>query len=153
MDDVELEHLDGVRTWDLLQEIQRVYAAAFPGYSLEDHERRTRRQTGASGFEAVTARLGGELIGMVYGLPLAPGSAWWDGLDPAAPDDFTIETGSRTFAVIDLAVVPEHRGQGLGRRLMDELLRHRPEERATLATNPARTSLQQMYERWDRDGM
>lgn len=58
------------------------------------------------------------------------------------------ETGTRTFAVIDLAVLPAHRGHGLARRLLDALLRDRPEQRATLATSPNKTGIQQMYERW-----
>jgi ribosomal protein S18 acetylase RimI-like enzyme len=84
----------------------------------------------------------------VYGLPLVANS-WWDELEPPpAESSFTDENGRRTFVVIDLAVLPSHRRQGLGRRLVDELLRGRPEERATLSTTPSDTVVQEMYQRW-----
>jgi ribosomal protein S18 acetylase RimI-like enzyme len=145
---MRLEHLDGAATLGRLEEIQSVYAAAFPGYSLADHETRTRAQASRSGFKAVTATDSGRMAGMAYGLPLAEGSSWWADLDPPRAEEFITETGRRTFAVIDLAVLPSHRGKGLGRRLMDELLAGRQEERATLATAPHETGVQAMYERW-----
>ncbi|TDD95875.1 GNAT family N-acetyltransferase [Actinomadura rubrisoli] len=69
-------------------------------------------------------------------------------MEPVQPARFTAETGRRTFAVIDLAVRPTHRGRGLGRRLLDELLAGRPEERAALATAPDEGEVQAMYQRW-----
>lgn len=148
MGDVELQRLDGAGTRERLDEIRAVYAAAFPNYDLGDHKRRILGQTASTGFEAVTAQAQGALVGFIYGLPLSPHSGWWTDLNPTPPDGFTTETGGRTFAVIDLAVLPAHRGHGLGRRLMDELLRGRLEERATLATSPHEQELRQMYERW-----
>ena len=147
-DDVELERLTGEATREIFAEIQVVYAAAFPGYDLGDHRSRTWRQTESPGFATITARIDGKLIGFIYGLPLGSSAAWWQGLEPPQPEAFTVETGSRTCAVIDLAVLPAHRGRGLGRRLVDAFLESRSEERATLATNPAKTEIQQMYERW-----
>ncbi|GAA4143711.1 GNAT family N-acetyltransferase [Actinomadura keratinilytica] len=145
---LELERLDGAGTRSCFAEIQAVYAEAFPDYDLADHERRTSRQTESSGFEAVIARIDRVLVGFVYGLPLSAGTGWWAGLEPPPPPGFTTETGARTFAVIDLAVTPSCRGRGIGRRLMDELLRPRREDRATLATAPHERQVQQMYERW-----
>jgi ribosomal protein S18 acetylase RimI-like enzyme len=149
MTEPTLAHLDGHAILERFAEIRTVYAAAFPHNSLEDHRWRTSRQAASPGFEAVVAQAGdGEIIGFAYGLPLAADSSWWNGLTPDPGEGFTTETGARTFAVIDLAVLPDHRGRGLGRRLMDELLRGRPEERATLATHPSETGNQAMYERW-----
>ncbi|MFI0353429.1 GNAT family N-acetyltransferase [Actinomadura sp. 9N407] len=145
---MHLEHLDGAGTRDRLGEIETVYAEAFPRSDLGDWRARTGRQITFSGFEAVTARLDGALAGFVYGLPLSARSSWWEGLEPVPPPDFITETGARTFAVIDLAVRPVHRGQGMGRRLLDELLAGRAEERATLATAPDDRDVQRMYRRW-----
>ncbi|MFC5750491.1 GNAT family N-acetyltransferase [Actinomadura rugatobispora] len=144
---MDLEHLDGTAVQERFAEIEGVYAEAFPRYDLDDYRTRMGHQIPARGFEAVTARDAGALAGFVYGLPLTR-SAWWDGLEPPPPDGFTTETGERTFAVIDLAVRSAYRGRGLGRRLMDELLTGRTEERATLATGMDEHENQQMYQRW-----
>ncbi|GAB2850454.1 hypothetical protein GCM10022221_57280 [Actinocorallia aurea] len=139
---------DGPQTLEHLPEIQAVYSAAFPGYDLNDHRARTTSQASAPGFAAVLAHDDGHLVGVVYGLPLSAGTSWWHGLEPAPADGWATETGSRTFALIDVAVLPTHRGEGVGRRLVNALLAERPEARATLATNPARPEVQAMWERW-----
>lgn len=143
-----IEHLDGESTRDQFGEIESVYAEAFPRYDLGDYRARMRRLLAAPGFEAVTVRREGALAGFAYGAPLSARSSWWDGLEPDPPAEFTAETGRRTFAVIDLAVHPAHRGEGLGRRLLAELLALRAEERATLATGPDEHEIQRMYRRW-----
>jgi GNAT superfamily N-acetyltransferase len=51
------------------------------------------------------------------------------------------------FAVIELNVLPEFRGQGLGKELLNRLLSDRPEAFATLATLPS-SMARTMYERW-----
>jgi GNAT superfamily N-acetyltransferase len=145
---IELLRLDGAGTLDRFAAIQQVYAMAFPSNDLDDHRWRTTRQAGRAGFEAVIAQDGDVLVGFAYGLPLDERTSWWDGLQPPPETGFTAETGARTFAVIDLAVLPSHRGHGLGRRLLADLLAARPEERATLATDPGEKEVQAMYERW-----
>jgi ribosomal protein S18 acetylase RimI-like enzyme len=41
------------------------------------------------------------------------------------------ETGDRTFALCELMVHPEWQHRGIAHALNDELLGHRPEDRAT----------------------
>ncbi|GAB2866381.1 GNAT family N-acetyltransferase [Actinocorallia aurea] len=144
----EFARLDGSATLAVLGEIQRVYAAAFPGHPLAEHARRAAEAAVSPGFESMTARERGRLVGFVCGLPLQAPTTWWAGLRPARPPSWTAETGARTFAVLDLGVLPTHRGAGTGHRLMDGLLGLRGEERATLATAPDRPDLQRMYQRW-----
>jgi ribosomal protein S18 acetylase RimI-like enzyme len=120
MDKMELDTLDGPGTREHLAEIQEVYTAAFQGYSLDDHRMRTLRQAESPAFTAITARDNGRLVGFAYGLALR-GAGWWQGLEPPPERGFIDETGDRTFAVIDLAVLSSHRGHGLGRRLLNEL--------------------------------
>lgn len=148
MDRMDIEHLDPQAARRHLGEIEAVYAEAFPHYDLDDYRARMVGLLSSPGFEAVTAQHQGSTAGFCYGAPLSAGSRWWDGLEPAAPAGFTAETGHRTFAVIDLAVRPSLHGRGLGRRLLDELLAGRAEDRATLATAPDEDELQQMYQRW-----
>jgi ribosomal protein S18 acetylase RimI-like enzyme len=45
-------------------------------------------------------------------------------------------------------VVPAWQGRGVAHGLHDELLAHRPEERATLLVRDNNTSAQQAYARW-----
>lgn len=148
MDGMGVEYLDADGTRTCLGEIEPVYTEAFPDYDLGDYRARMDQLLTRPGFEAVTARQDGELAAFMYGAPLATGSRWWDGLEPEPPAGFTAENGRRTFAIIDLAVRLSHRRQGLARRLMDQLLAGRPEERATLATAPHEHEVQAMYRRW-----
>lgn len=148
MGSMDIEHLDSEAVRHRLGEFEVVYAEAFPRYDLGDYRARMRRLLARPGFEAVTVRHEGALTGFVYGAPLSAEPSWWDGLDPAPTPGFTTETGRRTFAVIDLAVRPSHRGRGLAHRLLDELLTGRQEERATLATAPNEPEVQAMYRRW-----
>ncbi|WP_084265344.1 GNAT family N-acetyltransferase [Actinomadura macra] len=145
---MDIQHLDREATREQFSEIESLYAEAFPRSDLGDYRARMRHLLGSSGFEAVTAHLDATLTGFAYGGPLTAGSSWWNGLVPAPPAGFTTETGRRTFAVIDLAVRSTHRGHGLGRRLLDELVAGRTEERATLATSPDEHEIQRMYRRW-----
>lgn len=145
---MEIKHIDSTVTRAQLGEIESVYAEAFPAYDLDDYRARMDRLLARPGFDAVTARDGTDLVGFVYGAALPASSSWWDGLEPDPPARFTEETGRRTFAVIDLAVRPSHRGKGLARRLVDALLARRPEQRATLATAPHEHHVQTMYRRW-----
>lgn len=148
MTEIAFHRLDGPGLLERFAAIQRAYAVVFPGDDLGDHRWRTTNQAARPGFEAVLAMDGDTLAGFAYGLPLGRQTGWWDGLQPPPEDGFTAETGARTFAVIDLGVLPEYRRRGLGRRLLTELLAARNEERATLATDPDRRSVQEMYERW-----
>ncbi len=148
MGPMDIEHLDAEVSRDRLGEIEAVYTEAFPHYDLADYRARMQGLLSSPGFEAVTTRHERALTGFCYGAPLAAGSRWWDGLVPAPPPGFTTETGKRTFAVIDLAVRPAHRGRGLARRLLDGLLAGRAEERATLAAAPDEHQIQAMYQRW-----
>ncbi len=88
------------------------------------------------GFGVATASAGDELVGFAYGHRLPPTTRWWQGFLEPVPAELATEYDGRTFAIIDVAVRPGWRRQGIGRRLLDTLLASRSEERATLAVQP-----------------
>ncbi len=55
------------------------------------------------------------------------------------------ETGDRTFALCELMVHPDRQSRGIGHALHEELLGHRPEERATLLVAEDNTQAQRAY--------
>ncbi|MFG2002279.1 GNAT family N-acetyltransferase [Spirillospora sp. NPDC048911] len=148
----QLQHLSTSQAAEVFDEIVNVYVTVYAESQTEEDFANFRARGAAqfqgAGFDLVTVRVDGDLVGFAYGLTLRAGSGWWRGLEPAPEQGFTEETGVRTFALIELAVLPEHRKKGLGRLLVDELLARRDEERATLATDPREADVQKMYERW-----
>ena len=64
------------------------------------------------------------------------------------PEGFTSETGRRTFALNELMVEPQWQRRGTAHALHDELLRVRPEERATLLVRTDNEAAQTAYARW-----
>lgn len=110
-----------------------------------DHQETLRRLMASPGFGLVLAHAGDELVGFAYGRTLAMDTKWWDNFLEPVPAEVTTERPDRTFAVIDFGVQRSWRGQGLGRRLLDTLLADRPEERATLAVEPAADNSQGFY--------
>ncbi|GAA0443747.1 hypothetical protein GCM10009544_03230 [Streptomyces stramineus] len=64
------------------------------------------------------------------------------------PDGYAVGTGRRTLAFNELKTRSRWRGKGLGRRLHDELLSGRSEERVTLLVNPQRPRVVTLYQAW-----
>src|SRR4051794_34154237 len=62
------------------------------------------------------------LVGIAYGQPGARGQWWHDTVVSALPDHVAREWLSDTFEVVELHVLPEYQGSGLGRQLLRELL-------------------------------
>ncbi|MBF4999004.1 GNAT family N-acetyltransferase [Nocardia sp. BSTN01] len=160
-DDVEFEHLDAGQARklkDIIEDIyRRSYADVVASGELFDTPEQFMARFDAytdparsNGFELVISRVRGNAIGQAWGWPLTPQTAWWDGLnlDSGDTDDFTAETGTRTFALSEIMVCQEHTGHGLAHALHDELLRNRSEERATLLVEPENTRAYNAYLKW-----
>src|SRR5437899_8924575 len=79
------------------------------------------------GFILVAACGGGGLLGFAYGYTM-PAGEWWDGTDRPAPEDVK---AADKIAVIEWAVLPDRRGAGIGRRVLDQVLSGRREHCAT----------------------
>jgi len=146
----EYRHLTAAEALDGLPALQVVYGAVFslPPYN-EGPEMRDkftewiRDESKLPGFDLVIAIDSGQVVGFSYGYTM-PAGEWWHRTNRTPPGEVR---AADKFAVMEWAVLPDRRGAGVGRRLMDELLDGRPEPWATLTVNPdadART----VYERW-----
>ncbi|MEV6981350.1 GNAT family N-acetyltransferase [Sphaerisporangium sp. NPDC051017] len=114
-----------------------------PNFQRHRYLDRTRRQLEGKGFHLVAARDGDVLAGFAFGLTF-PADRWWGGDVTPPPAEVLAE---EKFAVIELNLRREYRGQGHGRRLLSELLQDRPEPWAMLLSLPA-VPAHAMYEHW-----
>lgn len=115
-----------------------------PLFHPDAFKTRTQRQTNRAGFAIVTSRSrDGELIGFSFGLPFAEGQ-WWSGETTPPPQEVLAAT---KFAVIELVLLRQWRGRGIGRQLLDQLLGDRPEPYATLCSLPE-APVRKLYQRW-----
>jgi GNAT superfamily N-acetyltransferase len=151
----KLERFDGPTFRANLDDILALYLVVYaeppynsgPIWQKEAFLERTRKQADLDGFAGVAAYLpAGELVGFTFGLPFRPGQ-WWRNstTDP-------VEAASK-FAIIELAVRRDRRGEGLGLGLLRALLAARPEPYATL-TAVADAPARQFYEYlgWEQVG-
>jgi GNAT superfamily N-acetyltransferase len=145
----EFSHHGSGAAAELLDELCVVYADAYgvgPGEKVDGFRGRAERAFAAPRFDLVTAYAGTMLAGFVFGYSLES-DAWWSGLRPEPAAGFTAEDGTRTAVLSEIEVRAELQRRGLGRRLAQEFLTGRVEERATLATGrdvPSR----HVYPRW-----
>ncbi|MFF2550732.1 GNAT family N-acetyltransferase [Nocardia sp. NPDC058058] len=104
----------------------------------------------SSGFEMVVARVGDQPVGQAWGWPLGTETRWWANLelDEGNYDGFTVEDGTRTFALSEIMVRTEFTGRGIAHALHDELLSTRPEQRATLLVEPDNIRAYTAYRKW-----
>lgn len=152
-DDLLIEHSGAGDAAEIIDEMCAVYADA---YGVGPDEQKTTafrsravKAMGRAGYDLVTARAGGQLVGFAFGYPLPDGDTyWWQGLRPDPPAGFTEENGHRTFVLAEIEIRRPWQGSGLGQAVSSALTAGRPEERATLAANPAASPTHAIYEHW-----
>jgi GNAT superfamily N-acetyltransferase len=131
---------------DLTEVYEEIYAEppynSGPLFSRSEFIRRTSSQAQKSGFVLIAARIEDHLVGFSFGLSFD--TRWWGGDSTAPPEEMKEST---KFAVIELLVREPFRGSGLGRTLLVELLKDRPEDYAILTSVP-QAAAHSMYERW-----
>ncbi len=151
---LRLQHLSGSDLASvestLLDVYAEIYAAVLTGpFSSEGaFYRRLCGYASRPGWECVLARQDGQPVGYAFGHPLAPDSGWWRGLLTAVASDELEETGHRTFALNEIMVRTPWRGSSVARSIHDELVRARPEERATLLVEQTHPKVRRRYEQW-----
>ncbi|MDX2694582.1 N-acetyltransferase [Streptomyces ipomoeae] len=124
-----------------------------PFNAVERFDERLTSYASRDGWEVIIAYQADEPAGYIFGSPLVRGSLWWSSMRQPQPEEFTRETGSRTFAVQEVLVREAFRGTagaGASRLLHETLLAERNEERATLLVDPTRSDgrLKAVYESW-----
>ncbi len=154
--DVTYSRLSADNAAGLMDRLCEVYADAYgevPGENTnvktDAFRDRANGALGARNYGLVTAWVGDELVGFVFGYSLRQEREWFAGLDPAPEPGFTDERGGeRTVVLAEIEVRKAWQGKGIGRGLQDAFLSGRPEERATLTANPAATAIHALYEGW-----
>jgi ribosomal protein S18 acetylase RimI-like enzyme len=99
-------------------------------------------------FELLTAEAGGEIVGYLCGWALPAYTRWWTPLRHLVPDDVTRETGERTVYIQEILVRRPWRGQGIARRLHDDFLAGRTEQRGLICVQPHNETARSAYLRW-----
>jgi GNAT superfamily N-acetyltransferase len=115
-----------------------------PLFSRARFLERTGRQRTNPGFTLITADADDVLAGFAFGFTFAAGR-WWGGTTTPPPPDALV--AAPKFAVIELVVGKPWRGRGLARRMIDQLLRDRPEPYAILLAEPDAPA-RRIYARW-----
>jgi ribosomal protein S18 acetylase RimI-like enzyme len=140
--------LDGTQAAAHADDLLALHAEVYGEQPDDGFARRFRVQRRQPGFVLAEARHGGYLVGYAFGVPLRPSTSWWRQLTTPLPDEVTTEHPGRTFALVELAVRPSWRRQGIAATLHDLILEDRPEERATLTVPPTATAAQQAFRTW-----
>ncbi|MCX5213491.1 GNAT family N-acetyltransferase [Kitasatospora sp. NBC_00240] len=118
-----------------------------PNYAVPTFAERLDRHAGEPGWGVVIGYADGEPVGYAYANTLAVADRWWTRMAEPLPDGFT---DIPTAALKEIGVRGPWRGTGLARRIHDELLARRGEERVTLLVNPSAGDgkVQALYGSW-----
>ena len=140
--------LDGAQATADAEDLLALHAEVYGAPPDDGFARRFRVLRRQPGFVLAEARHGGYLVGYAFGTPLRPSTSWWRQLTTPLPEEVTTEHPGRTFALVELAVRPAWRRQGIAGALHDLILENRPEERATLTVLPTAAPAQQAFRKW-----
>lgn len=157
MAEVTYQRIHGPEAAGLLDAFLPAYEEVYvePPYSEGPREvaefiERFHRQARRPGFRLVLAREREEVVGFAFGYRLPADTLWWNGLLTPLPEQFTRETGERTFAIIELAVRKPWRRRGIAAALHSRLIDDLGVERITLTMRPEPEAApaQRAYQAW-----
>lgn len=156
MPDLTLRRYNAVGARQIRDMVEVVYkdsyveaiASGDPFDSADAFMARFDSYTSGAELDVVIAFARGEPVGQTWGWPLRPDTHVWRGVTPLLPEDFTTETGHRTFILSEIMVRQAFKGQHIAHALHDELLSARAEERARLLVEPDNTVAYRAYLKW-----
>ncbi len=142
-----------VRLWGAEQaqthasDVFAVYDAVFGDRPDEQHWRTEMydRHCARDGFRLSVALDGDRLMGFSWGYVGQRGQYWSDRVVQALSRDVTDVWVGGHFEFVELAVLPQARGRGLGGRLHDGLLEEVPLPRALLSTDNSDSPAVRLY--------
>lgn len=136
------------------REIAEVYRRAFAEQQYPHPEREVvrfrnvlSRHADRSGFRCKVAQAGAEVLGVAYGYTGKSGQWWHDVVAAALPATEAEQWLGDCFELVELHLMPEAQGLGVGGRLHDELLCGLPHSTAALSTLDAETRALRLYEK------
>ncbi|MFN2517849.1 MAG: GNAT family N-acetyltransferase [Jatrophihabitantaceae bacterium] len=123
-----------------------VRAMQYPAYTGTQRAVTARRHVTNEGFEC-RAALGedGTMLGFGYGYSTRPGQWWHDLVRMAMTNQAADDWLTESFELSELHVLPEHQGQGIGRRLLASLATGIPHRAMLLSTPDSDTRAFQLY--------
>ena len=142
-----------------LAPVTHVYAEVFaePPYyedakQVDGFTARIGSALGSPGFSLITADVHDEVVGFTFGHRLVNGHPWLDDLCQTLPTHVTQRwDDGATYAVIELAVRPLWRRQGVAGELHEALLTSRSERRGVLLVRPDAKAAVAAYSHWGWD--
>jgi len=136
---IEVDRLDGRRVMAIADRIAALYRSCYrrPPWSetpeqMASYDGKLAEAAARPGFTALTAAAGNgrrRLLGVCYGWPtpaLSEGDRVHDAVTRAFGAARAAELIGGAFAVAELFVHPDAQGQGIGRRLVQAVVRDRP---------------------------
>jgi ribosomal protein S18 acetylase RimI-like enzyme len=150
----ELACLDGPAMAAVSDQLVAVYRAAMAAPPFSEGEVETgwfaqelAGELAEAGFRCWLARDGRRTVGFAYGFPTpdVPSDGWYGSLRAAVGPDADEHWLVGQFAVVWIAVHPDRRGRGLGRRLLERLLAGAGTQRAWLVTHDLDTPARALY--------
>jgi ribosomal protein S18 acetylase RimI-like enzyme len=150
----ELAYLDGPATAAVSDQLVAVYRAAMAAPPFFETEVETgwfaaelAGELDEAGYRCWVGRDGDRVVGFAHGFPTpeVPAGGWYGSLREAVGPDAAGHWLEGQFAVVWIAVHPDRRGRGLGRRLLERLLAGAGTERAWLVTHDLDTPARALY--------
>ncbi|MFE7114553.1 GNAT family N-acetyltransferase [Streptomyces sp. NPDC057654] len=155
--DVEYQRYDGASVKAVVDELVEVYGQVYdmppyigdPFFSVDSFRERLEVAFSNAGFETVTARQGGRIVGYVHGATLPADKPWWLSLGDRKPAELReLADAGQVFWLRELMVLPEVQNQGLGRKIHDTVIMGRAEPATTLTCIVDNQPAHGAYLRW-----